>query len=83
MTRGSALLLALKVALLSLALGPRNPSGEVVRPVMQYLLSAWREEEQEREEGTVQDWPGQSLRGWTWCWYRLGERSTASSLSCP
>ena len=55
MTRGSALLLALKVALLSLALGPRTPSGEVVRPVMQYLLSAWREEEQEREERKEQE----------------------------
>lgn len=54
-TRGSALLLALKVALLSLALGPRTPSGEVVRPVMQYLLSAWREEEQEREERKEQE----------------------------
>ena len=55
MTRGSALLLALKGALLSLALGPRTPSGEVVRPVMQYLLSAWREEEQEREERKEQE----------------------------
>ena len=54
-TRGSNLLLALKVALLSLALGPRTPSGEVVRPVMQYLLSAWREEEQEREERKEQE----------------------------
>ena len=55
-------------------------AGDAVPPVH---LQAWREEEQEREEGTVQDWPGQSLRGWTWCWYRLGERSTPSSLSCP
>ena len=55
-------------------------AGGAVPPVH---LQAWREEEQEREEGTVQDWPGQSLRGWTWCWYRLGERSTPSSLSCP
>jgi hypothetical protein len=54
-TRGSALLLALKGAVLSLALGPRTPSGEVVRPVVQYLLAAWREEEQEREERKEQE----------------------------
>ena len=44
-TRSTALLLALKGAVLSLALGPRSPSGAVVRPVVQYLLAAWREEE--------------------------------------
>ena len=55
MTRGSALLLALKGAVLSLALGFRTPSGEVVWPVVQYLLSAWREEEQEREERKEQE----------------------------
>ena len=44
-------------AVLSLALGPRAASGEVLWPVVQCLLSAWREEEQEREEGKVQDWP--------------------------
>ena len=54
-TRSSALLLALKGSVLSLALGPRTPSGEVVRPVVQYLLAAWREEEQEREERKVQE----------------------------
>ena len=44
-------------AVLSLALGPRAASGDVLWPVVQCLLSAWREEEQEREEGKVQDWP--------------------------
>ena len=43
--------------MLSLALGPRAASGDVLWPVVQCLLSAWREEEQEREEGKVQDWP--------------------------
>ena len=52
-TRGSALLLALKGAQFSPE--PRTPSGEVVRLVMQYLLSAWREEEQEREERKEQE----------------------------
>ena len=56
-SRSSALLLALRGAVLSLALGPRAASGEVLWPVVQCLLSAWREEEQEREEGKVQDWP--------------------------
>ena len=55
MTRGSALLLTLQGAVLSLALGPRTPSGEVVRPVVQCLLSAWREEEQQREEGKLKE----------------------------
>ena len=52
MSRSSALLLALRGAVLSLALGPRPAISEV-----QFLLSAWREEEQEKEEGKVQDWP--------------------------
>ena len=53
MIRSTALLLALKGAVLSLALGPRSPSGAVVRPVVQYLLAAWGEEE--REERTEQE----------------------------
>ena len=55
MTRSTALLLALKGAVLSLALGPRSPSGEVVRPVVQYLLAAWGEEKKEREERKEQE----------------------------
>ena len=54
-TRSTALLLALKGAVLSLALGPRSPSGEVVRPVVQYLLAAWGEEKKEREERKEQE----------------------------
>ena len=54
-SRSSALLLALRGAVLSLALGPRAASSEVLWLVVQFLLSAWREEEQEREEGKVQE----------------------------
>ena len=41
-SRSSALLLALREAVLSLALGPRAASSEVVWPVMQCLLSTCR-----------------------------------------